>query len=185
MIDADFAYPIPDSILSEHAAPLMCAGASTYEALDAAEVKPSDRVGIVGIGGLGTMAIQFAKAMGCAVTAISASSQLRDDKIMQVLRLGADEFRTTQMPESCFKLDSRQGFQEHCANNVSGIDVLIICSNEVPQFDSMLPLLARRATIVLMSIQQQPLVIPYMPFILPGHKVSLRLLYPNTRTDIV
>ena len=51
------------------------------------------------------------------------------------------------------------------------IDVLLICANETPDLEKMLPFLARRATIVLMSIQQKPLVIPYMPFILPGHRI--------------
>jgi alcohol dehydrogenase (NADP+) len=171
MIDADFAYAIPDSITSDCAAPFMCAGASTYEALDAADVKSSDRVGIVGIGGLGTMAIQFARAMGCAVTAISASSRTDSDKTTQILRLGADEFRCTQDLESCSRLSASGEICKERKKNTYGIDVLIICSNEVPDFSLLLPLLARRARIVLMSIQQQPLILPYMPFILPGHKI--------------
>ena len=51
------------------------------------------------------------------------------------------------------------------------IDVLLITSNAVRDLKGYFPLLARRATIVLMTIQQKPISIPYMPFILPGHKL--------------
>ena len=56
----------------------MCAGASTYEALEAAGTKPGDRVGVVGIGGLGHMAIQLARALGATVTAITQDEKKRE-----------------------------------------------------------------------------------------------------------
>jgi alcohol dehydrogenase (NADP+) len=104
----------------------MCAGASTYEALDAAGTKPHHRVGVIGLGGLGHMAVLFV------------------DK----------SFRSFGTP-----------------THTPLIDTLLICANETPDLEAILPFLARRATIVLMSIQQKPLVVPYMPLILPGHKI--------------
>jgi alcohol/geraniol dehydrogenase (NADP+) len=90
--DWRFAYPIPDAIESEHAGPMLCAGATVFAPLIRHHVKPTDRVGIVGIGGLGHLAIQFANAWGCDVTAISTSPDKRDE----ALELGADHFVATR-----------------------------------------------------------------------------------------
>lgn len=67
-MNAEFTYKIPDSVLSLHAAPLMCAGASVFEALNAAGAKEGTRVGVVGLGSLGHMVVLFATAMDCSVT---------------------------------------------------------------------------------------------------------------------
>lgn len=161
IIDAAFAYSIPESISSPHAGVFMCAGASTYEALIAAGTRPSDRVGVVGLGGLGHMAILFAKAMGCAVSVISRSVAKSEARQKDAYELGADE--VLSLGNIASSVDQR--------SPSSAINVLLICANETPDFEEILPLLARRAVIVLMSIQQQPLTIPYMQFILPGHKL--------------
>ncbi|KAG2787856.1 hypothetical protein JG687_00008743 [Phytophthora cactorum] len=85
----EYAFKIPDNIPSDVAAPLMCAGTTVFTPLKEAGIKPGDRVGIVGIGGLGHIAIQFAKALGAAsVVAFSRSNS----KETEARRLGADEF---------------------------------------------------------------------------------------------
>lgn len=150
-----FVYPIPDGVPPEHAAPLMCAGASTFEALTAAGTRSSDRVGVVGVGGLGHMAIIFAHAWGCGVTAISDDEIKRED----APKLGADEF---------WHLNALRSGRPEAA---SAINVLLLCANVIPDLELLLPLLARRARIVFMTIQQDPVQIPYMPFILPGHRI--------------
>ena len=71
--NARFVVPIPEALESEHAAPLLCGGITVYNPLRIHGVNPSSRVGIVGIGGLGHMAIQFARAFGAEVTAFSTS----------------------------------------------------------------------------------------------------------------
>jgi alcohol dehydrogenase (NADP+) len=139
----------------------MCAGASTYEALNAAGTKPHDRVGVIGLGGLGHMAVLFARAMGCAVTVFSGSAE---KAARDAFELGADEYRILSDINKSFRA---LGASTHTPL----IDTLLICANETPDLEAILPFLARRATIVLMSIQQKPLVIPYMPFILPGHRI--------------
>ncbi|KAF9176810.1 hypothetical protein BGZ49_005926, partial [Haplosporangium sp. Z 27] len=63
--DSRFVYKIPDSIEPRHAGPLTCAGATVFGALYGYNVSPTSTVGIVGLGGLGHMAIKFAKAWGC------------------------------------------------------------------------------------------------------------------------
>lgn len=146
----------------------MCAGASTYEALDAAGTKSSDRVGVSGIGGLGHMAILFAKAMGCSITAISSELE----KATDAFEMGADEFRCAKVLEDLYTHDSpRSEIHKAVSPEAMNIDVLLITSNAVPDLEKLLPLLARRARIVLMTIQGGSLSVPYMPFILPGHRI--------------
>ena len=87
-VDNRFAYPLPDSMPSELAAVLMCAGIAVYSPLRSLSRLPSQRIGILGVGGLGHLAIQFAHALGHEVTAISFSS----DKEQRALALGADHF---------------------------------------------------------------------------------------------
>ncbi|SMY29772.1 unnamed protein product [Zymoseptoria tritici ST99CH_1A5] len=164
IIDAEFAYRIPEAISSLHAAPLMCAGASVYEALDAAGTKSHARVGVVGIGGLGHMACLFAKAMGCSVTAISNSPSKRAD----AFKLGADEFRELSDLSTAHRPDHLSAGQRQDDGKIS---TLLLTSNATPDLALLLPLLARRATMVLMTIQQDALTVPYMPFVLPGHRL--------------
>ncbi|EMC98018.1 hypothetical protein BAUCODRAFT_67182 [Baudoinia panamericana UAMH 10762] len=166
IIDAAFAYPIPAGIDPTDAAPLMCAGASTFEALDVAGTKPDDRVGVFGVGGLGHMAILFAKSMGCAVTAITS----KKDKIADAFRLGADEVRLHDALDTAY-LNGDDGTSQHTMAVTQNINVLLITSNGVQNLEPFMPLLARRATIVLMTIQQEALQVPYMPFVLPGHRL--------------
>uniref|UniRef100_UPI002B413EB1 zinc-binding dehydrogenase n=1 Tax=Pseudomonas aeruginosa TaxID=287 RepID=UPI002B413EB1 len=77
------------------AAPLLCAGITTYSPLHHFGVKPGHRVGIVGLGGLGHMGVKFAKAMGAHVTVLSQSEKKRED----AMRLGADDYIATNDPE--------------------------------------------------------------------------------------
>jgi len=72
-VNARFAIPIPDAISSEGAAPLLCGGITVYNPLRSHGINPSSRVGIVGIGGLGHIALQFARVFGAEVTAFSTS----------------------------------------------------------------------------------------------------------------
>jgi D-arabinose 1-dehydrogenase-like Zn-dependent alcohol dehydrogenase len=73
VFDSRFCYKIPDGIEPKYAGPLMCAGATVFAAMNTYKLKPTDRIGIVGIGGLGHLALQFAHAWGCHVVAISTN----------------------------------------------------------------------------------------------------------------
>jgi uncharacterized zinc-type alcohol dehydrogenase-like protein len=86
VVDGRFAHPLPPGMASESAAVLMCAGAAVYPPLK--RYAAGGRVGVVGIGGLGHLAIQFADALGCEVTAVSTSPE----KEAEARRLGADHF---------------------------------------------------------------------------------------------
>lgn len=86
-VDERFAFPIPEAIESSLAGPLLCGGVTVYSPLRE-DARPWFRVGVVGIGGLGHLAIQFARAFGCEVTAFSTSAGKR----AEALELGAHEF---------------------------------------------------------------------------------------------
>ncbi len=87
-VDERFAFRLPDALPDEHAAALMCGGMTVYNALRSTASASSRKVAIVGVGGLGHLAIQFAHALGCEVTALSTSSSKRDE----ALAFGADRF---------------------------------------------------------------------------------------------
>jgi uncharacterized zinc-type alcohol dehydrogenase-like protein len=76
-----FAYPLPDGMPSEVGSVLVCAGISVYSPLRAYATQASQRVGVIGVGGLGHLAIQFARTLGYEVTAISHSPDKRDEAI--------------------------------------------------------------------------------------------------------
>ena len=80
-MNANFVYLIPKIIESRYAGPLMCAGTTVFEALAISDTTPRDRVGIVGLGGLGHLAVMFAEAMGCKVSVISNSTTKKDDAL--------------------------------------------------------------------------------------------------------
>jgi alcohol/geraniol dehydrogenase (NADP+) len=91
-VNSRFAIPIPPSLESENAAPLMCGGITVYSPLRNHGVRPSSRVGVIGIGGLGHIGIQFANAFGAEVTAFSTSK----DKEAEARTLGAHHFVNTR-----------------------------------------------------------------------------------------
>jgi alcohol/geraniol dehydrogenase (NADP+) len=91
-VNSKFAIPVPESLESENVAPLLCAGITVYSPLRNHGVRPSSRVGVVGIGGLGHIGLQFAKAFGAEVTAFSTSK----DKEEEARKMGADQFVDTR-----------------------------------------------------------------------------------------
>jgi D-arabinose 1-dehydrogenase-like Zn-dependent alcohol dehydrogenase len=82
-----FLHKIPDSLSSEDAAPLQCAGATVYSAI-VSSTRPGDRVAILGIGGLGHLAIQFSAKLGFDTIVFSSTADKKDEAIS----LGANEF---------------------------------------------------------------------------------------------
>lgn len=89
---AEFAVPIPETLSSANAAPLMCAGSTVFTPMVEYGVMPWMRTAVVGIGGLGHLAVQFLAKFGCEVTAISSSPGKETD----VRMLGAAHFTSTK-----------------------------------------------------------------------------------------
>jgi uncharacterized zinc-type alcohol dehydrogenase-like protein len=90
--NARFVIPIPEALESAQTAPLLCAGITVYNPLRTHGVNPSSRVGVVGIGGLGHLAIQFAHVFGAEVTAFSTSAAKEEE----ARALGAHHFVNTR-----------------------------------------------------------------------------------------
>ncbi|MDT0479268.1 MULTISPECIES: NAD(P)-dependent alcohol dehydrogenase [Streptomyces] len=94
VVTEDFVLRIPDGIGLDAAAPLLCAGITSYAPLRRWGAGPGKKVAVVGLGGLGHMAVKLAHAMGAEVTVLSQSLKKQDDG----LRLGADHYHATSDP---------------------------------------------------------------------------------------
>ncbi len=95
-VNARFALKIPEQLESEPSAPLLCGGITVYSPMRLHGVNPGSRVGIIGIGGLGHIALQFAHAFGAEVTAFSSSSNKSDE----AKAFGAHHFVNTRETKS-------------------------------------------------------------------------------------
>ncbi len=105
-VNSRFAIPVPEVLGSENVAPLLCGGITVYSPLRNHGVRPSSRVGVIGIGGLGHMGLQFAKAFGAEVTAFSTSK----DKEKEAKELGAHHFVNTRDTGALKKVAGRFDF---------------------------------------------------------------------------
>ncbi|MGQ1795865.1 NAD(P)-dependent alcohol dehydrogenase [Kocuria oceani] len=94
VVDAGFVLSVPESLDFAAAAPLLCAGITTYSPLRRWGAGPGKKVAVVGLGGLGHMAVKIAHAMGAEVTVLSQSLKKQEDG----LRLGADHYFATSDP---------------------------------------------------------------------------------------
>jgi alcohol dehydrogenase (NADP+) len=103
VVDAGFVLRVPDGIDSAAAAPLLCAGITTYSPLRHWGAGPGKRVAVVGLGGLGHMGVKLAHAMGAEVTVLSQSLKKQEDG----LRLGADAYFATSDPDTFSELAGR------------------------------------------------------------------------------
>jgi len=144
---ADYIFKIPSAIPREFAAPLMCGGATVFNALQSFGAKSTDRVGIIGVGGLGHLAIQFASKMGCQVVVFSST----DSKKEEAIRLGADEFIATK------------GVKELAASKP--INHLLVTTSFQPDWKQFLPVMAPGGTVYPLTVSEGDLTIPYMPFL--------------------
>jgi propanol-preferring alcohol dehydrogenase len=89
---ADYVVPVPEGVSPFDAAPLTCAGVTTYKAIKVAHVRPAERVAIFGIGGLGHLAVQYARLVGAEVIAVDVT----DEKLALATELGADHVVNAQ-----------------------------------------------------------------------------------------
>ncbi|MDQ6420415.1 NAD(P)-dependent alcohol dehydrogenase [Paenibacillus sp. LHD-117] len=95
-----FVVRIPDALALDAASPLLCAGITTYSPLNKWNAGPGKKVAIVGMGGLGHLAVQYAHALGAEVTVLSQSLSKKDE----ALRLGADHYYATSDPATFAEL---------------------------------------------------------------------------------
>jgi uncharacterized zinc-type alcohol dehydrogenase-like protein len=134
-VDEAYVLRIPSGIPLERAAPLLCAGITTYSPLRHFGVQAGDRVAVVGLGGLGHMGVKLARAMGTRVTVLSHSPGKRDD----ALKLGADDFIATQ-DEAVFAKHAKQ------------FDFILDTVSATHDYNAYLNLLRRDGTMVLVGV---------------------------------
>ncbi|OAP64234.1 hypothetical protein AYL99_00206 [Fonsecaea erecta] len=140
-----YVYAIPESMPSEIAAPLQCAGATVYSALKT-YYQPGMRVGVLGIGGLGHLAIQFAAKMGAPTTVFSTSPS----KEKEARDFGASSFVVLG--------------QEHTLD--APVDLLLITSHKAPDWSTFMSekVVARGASIVVLGAIGMSLEFPFLPY---------------------
>jgi uncharacterized zinc-type alcohol dehydrogenase-like protein len=112
VVDEEYVLRVPASLPLPNVAPLLCAGITTYSPLRQVGCKSGDRVGVVGLGGLGHMAVKLAASMGAKVTVLSTSQ----NKAADAKRLGATDFVVTKDPAALKKL---AGQLDHIIDTVS------------------------------------------------------------------
>ena len=103
------SFPFPRRSRARHAAPLLCGGITVYNPLRTHGVNPSSRVGVIGIGGLGHMAIQFARVFGAEVTAFSTSA----NKEEEARALGAHHFVNSRESKALKEVAGTRTYPEH------------------------------------------------------------------------
>jgi len=149
----DFVLSVPEAIPFEKAAPLLCAGVTTYSPLAHWKVGAGSRVAVVGMGGLGHMAVKIAHAMGAEVTVLSQTLSKKEDG----LRLGADHYYATSDASTFEKLGS-------------SFDLIINTVSASIDINSYLSLLAVDGTLVNVGAPTDPL--PVRAFSLIGKRRS-------------
>ena len=140
VVDADFALRIPEGLDPAAAAPLLCAGITTYAPLRHWNAGPGRQVAVVGLGGLGHMAVKIAHALGAEVTVLSQSLKKQEDG----LRLGADHYYATEDPTTFEQLASR-------------FDLIVNTVSARIDLDAYLGLLAVDGTLVNVGAPPEPL----------------------------
>jgi len=139
-VTEDFAVKVPETMKPEYAAPLFCAGITAYKAVKAAEPQPDRRVGIFGIGGVGHMAVQFAKIDGFDVTAIT-----RSEKHLDIARkLGADRAIKYQ--------ENQDGLLSDIKSSVGLLDVAIVFAPNDQVTDTAIKAVKKGGLVVIATI---------------------------------
>ena len=148
VVTEDFVLRLPEAIPYEKAAPLLCAGITTYSPLRHWNAGPGKKVAVIGLGGLGHMAVKIAHAMGAEVTVLSQSLKKQEDG----LRLGADHYFATSDPGTFEELAGR-------------FDLIVNTVSAAIDLDAYLGLLAVDGTLVNVGAPAEPLSLNVMSLI--------------------
>ncbi|GBF65147.1 alcohol dehydrogenase [Trichophyton mentagrophytes] len=186
-------YAIPDKLSSLDAAPMMCAGASIFGIYEQCGIKPNDRVGIIGLGGLGHMALIFGAKLGLETVVFTHSVAKQVDAIV----MGATEFIPLEdLPRIISarrkRRDSDSGIDDHERNsmddgsegdagNIRPLDHLIVTTTEDVDWSTFFELMAPRGTVhLLVGNIKDNLVVPSAALIDSGLRVFGSLVAPRS-----
>jgi uncharacterized zinc-type alcohol dehydrogenase-like protein len=154
-VNSRFAIPVPLALESENVAPLLCAGITVYAPIRNHGVRPSSRVGIVGIGGLGHLGLQFAKAFGAEVTALSTST----DKEAEAKEMGADHFVNTRDMGALKKI-------------AGSFDFVLSTVSADQDWQSLVNSLRPKGTLCIVGVPPSPISLQAFPLIAGQRSVS-------------
>ncbi|MFI2117969.1 NAD(P)-dependent alcohol dehydrogenase [Streptomyces rubiginosohelvolus] len=155
VVTEKFAVSIPEGIALDEAAPLLCAGITTYSPLKRWGAGPGKKVAVVGLGGLGHMAVKIAHALGAEVTVLSQSLRKKDDG----LKLGADHYYATSDPKT---------FEELAGT----FDVILSTVSAPLDFGAYLGLLRTEGTLVNVGAPEEPISLNLFSLILGNRTIA-------------
>jgi propanol-preferring alcohol dehydrogenase len=166
--DPRFVGHLPANVELTQIAPVLCAGVTVYKGLKETDTKPGDWVAVSGIGGLGHMAVQYAKAMGRHVVAVD----IADDKLALAKRLGADMTvnAATQDPA------------EEIARTIGGAHGVLVTAVSRPAFAQALGMVRRGGTIALNGLPPGDFPVPIFDVVVK--RITLRGSIVGTRLDL-
>ncbi len=144
IMDSRFAFDIPEGLASEAAAPLLCGGATVFQPMLDYGVAPMKRVGIIGIGGLGHLALQFARAFGCEVTAFTSSPS----KIAEAKEFGAHQVVTSSDAKDLQKA-------------AGSLDFILCTVSADLDWNAYLKALRPKGVLCFVGMLEKPLAIPF------------------------
>lgn len=154
-VDSRYAFEIPEALDSENAAPLLCGGITVYNPLRTYEVNSAMRVGILGIGGLGHLALQFASKMGCEVVALSSTGAKEEE----ARRLGANEYVVTTDRSQLRKLNG-------------SLDFILSTVSADCEWSSLMSMLKAKGRLCVVGASPNPIEIPAMALISGSRSIS-------------
>jgi propanol-preferring alcohol dehydrogenase len=164
----DYVGLLPDAVAFETIAPILCAGVTTYKGLKETEVRPGEWVAISGIGGLGHIAIQYAKAMGLHVAAVD----IADDKLKLAREVGAEITVNAREQDPVIQLQKEIG----------GAHGALITAVSPVAFGQGLGLLRRGGTCVLIGLPPGNFPTPIFDVVLK--RLTIRGSIVGTRKDL-
>ncbi|MBC7920919.1 MAG: alcohol dehydrogenase AdhP [Ferruginibacter sp.] len=138
LADPNFVGHLPDALSFQEAAPLLCAGVTVYKGLKETEVKPGQWVVISGIGGLGHLAVQYAKAMGMRVAAVD----IQEDKLKLAQAVGADLVVNAAVEDPVTLIQQ----------TIKGAHGVLVTAVSRPAFTQGVGMLRRRGTLSLVGL---------------------------------
>ncbi|MBA3312460.1 MAG: NAD(P)-dependent alcohol dehydrogenase [Planctomycetota bacterium] len=150
-----WAIPVPDRLDGSGVGPLLCGGITVFDPFLQHHVLPTARVGVVGIGGLGHMALKFYRAWGCDVTAFTSN----ESKFEEAKSLGADRAVTSRDTSAIGKLAGE-------------LDLLVVTVNASLDWDAYISTLAPKGRMHVVGAVLEPIPVPAMSLIMGSRQVS-------------
>lgn len=150
-----WAIPIPDGVDAKEAGPLLCGGVTVFTPFRAFGIRPTDRVGVVGIGGLGHMALKFAKAWGCEVTAFTSS----DGKADEARGFGAHHVVNSRRDEDLKRI-------------AGTFDLLIVTVNVPLNWPALIATLRPKGRLHVVGAVLEPIPVAAFPIIMGQNSIS-------------